>query len=436
MTNPIPAEILADPRYKAYRPRGIFRDFFHCHDEEICLDGPAGTGKSRAALEKIHICMSKYPNSRALMVRKTRESLTQSAMVTFEKFVIPDNDTVKFRTAEQEYRYINGSVVVLGGMDKASKVLSSEYDLIYVQEATELSDEDWETLITRNRYGVMPYNQLFGDCNPVHPTHWLNQRMLASKIRRFKSEHKDNPLYWDDDEKKWTLKGLDYLKKLDNLTGVRYKRLRLGLWVAAEGMIYDEWDASVHRTLSTQANIQSEWRRVWTIDFGFTNPMVFQAWAISPTGAAYRYFEIYHTKMLVEDLAAILKIWKRNNSEPDPEAIVCDWDAEGRATLERHLGMQTTPASKNVLEGIEAVKSRFRQKSLFFVRDSLYEKDYDLDEAKKPLCTEDEIEGYEWEEGKKKEQPKKVDDHGCDATRYFVMYETDNSLNWSMGMRR
>ena len=67
--------------------------------------------------------MSKYKGARALMVRKTRTSLTQSAMVTFDKFVIPENDSVTWRTGEQEYRYVNGSVVVIGGMDKSIKII-------------------------------------------------------------------------------------------------------------------------------------------------------------------------------------------------------------------------------------------------------------------------------------------------------------------------
>lgn len=426
-----PVNVLTDPRYKAYEPHGAVKDIFYCKEPEVCADGAAGTGKSRGILEKMHLCMSKYPGSRSLIVRKTRESLTQSAMVTFEKFVIPENNTVKFRTAEQEYRYVNGSVVVLGGMDKASKVLSSEYDFIYVQEATELTEEDWETLVTRNRYGVMPYNQMVADCNPSFPTHWLNQRMAKGKVIRIHTDHKDNPLYYYDGD--WTEKGLAYLSKLDALTGVRYKRLRLGIWCSAEGMIYDLWDANKYLVTVDQAKIQHDWRRVWTVDFGFTNPFVLQAWAISPDDKAYRFFEFYHTKTLVEDAAALIKIWQRNNNEPNPEAIVCDWDAEGRATLERHLGIATTAANKNVLEGIEAVKSRMKNNQLFYVRDAGYEKDWDLDEAKKPTCSEEEIEAYEWDDAKKKEQPKKIDDHGMDATRYFASYVMDNSLNWSRG---
>jgi phage terminase large subunit len=205
-------------------------------------------------------------------------------------------------------------------------------------------------------------------------------------------------------------------------------------------MIYEEWDADVH--LIPHKDPPKEWRRVWVVDFGYTHPLCFQSWAIDPNGTAYRYFEIYQTHLLVEDLAALITIWRRNNKEPEPEAIVCDWDAEGRATLERHLETNTTPANKNVLEGIEAVKSKLKVRedtgkpAIMLMRDSLYAVDPDLSEAKLPTCTEEEVEGYEWDDVKKKEQPKKIDDHGCDDVRYLAMYETDNTLNWSRGRGR
>jgi len=128
-----PDRILSDPRYRVFRPYGAANDFLYCKDPEVLFCGPAGTGKSRTALEKLHLCAMKYPGSRHLIVRKTRASLTQSAMVTYDKHVLSEDSGVRFRTAEQEYRYRNGSVIALGGMDKSSKVLSSDYDLIYPQ---------------------------------------------------------------------------------------------------------------------------------------------------------------------------------------------------------------------------------------------------------------------------------------------------------------
>lgn len=433
-----PKTLLNDPRYRSYQPYGASLDVFYDKADEVLICGPAGTGKSRGVLEKFHLCASKYPGMRALMVRKTRTSLTQSAQVTYEKFVIPDNGSVKWRTAEQEYRYANGSVIVVGGMDKASKVLSSDYDMIYAQEGTELNEEDWETLITRCRNGVMPYNQLIGDCNPNKPRHWLNLRRKEGITSYHKSIHEDNPRLFDHLKMEWTPDGVAYINKLDKLTGVRKKRLRYGIWAAAEGMIYeDEWDYESH--VINRFRVPLSWRRFWVVDFGFTNPFVWQAWALDEDDNAYLFSEIYQSKLLVEDAAMLIKRWKRLEGEPFPEALICDWDAEGRATLERHLGFDTVAADKNVLEGIEAVKTKMRKKengkpSLYIMRDSLQEMDWDLKDSGKPICTADEIDGYEWDNKKTKEQPIKVDDHGCDGMRYFCKHIDGGNGFWTRGM--
>ena len=49
-----------------------------------------------------------------------------------------------------------------GGLDKVSKIMSAEYDVIYVQEATELLEDEWEHLTTRLRRAAMPYQQIIG----------------------------------------------------------------------------------------------------------------------------------------------------------------------------------------------------------------------------------------------------------------------------------
>lgn len=146
-------------------PYGANREIFRCRDCEALLAGPAGTGKSRAALEKLHLCALKYPGMRGLMVRKTRASLTQTGLVTFQEKVLHELDNVEWRTQEQEFRYSNGSRIVVAGLDKPSKVMSSEYDIAYVQEATELTENDWESITTRLRNGMVPYQQIMADCN-------------------------------------------------------------------------------------------------------------------------------------------------------------------------------------------------------------------------------------------------------------------------------
>lgn len=420
-------------RAKEFEPRGAALAVFTNKAPEVLLAGPAGTGKSRAALEKLHLCALKYAGMRGLMVRKTRRSLTQAAMVTFEKLVLDPVEGVQFRTTTQEYRYPNGSVIIVAGLDKASKVMSQEYDMAYIQEATELTEDDWESLTTRLRNGVMPYQQLIADCNPDAPTHWLKHRADEGRTVMLESSHEDNPSLWDDVARDWTDSGRSYIGKLDHLTGVRYQRLRRGQWVAAEGVVYDGWDRALH--LVNPFSIPPDWARYWVIDFGYTNPFCWQAWAEDPDGRLYRYREIYRTQRLVEDHARdILAVTK---GEPRPRAIICDHDAEGRATLVRYLGMTTTPAKKTVTDGIQAVQSRLKVQGdgrprLFLVRDALVERDDALDENKKPVCTEEEIDGYVWDtsNGRKKgEEPVKDNDHGMDCMRYMVAHR-DLGRRW------
>lgn len=338
-----------------------------------------------------------------------------------------------------KYRYPNGSVLVVGGLDKASKVMSSEYDGIFVQEAIELTEAEWEALTTRLRNGVWPVQQLLADTNPDAPHHWLKQRINKGLTAEWFSRHEDNPVLWNKSAQQWTPQGAAYMEKLEALSGVRYHRLRRGKWVAAEGVIYEGWSRDLHlidgipvadETKVDSAGVPLDWPRYWSVDFGYTNPFVWQAWAIDPDGRAYRYHEIYRTQRLVEDHAKdILKV---TLGEPRPVAIICDHDAEDRATLERHLGMYTMPAKKAVSAGIQAVASRLKvvgdgKPRLFMVRDSLVDRDLTLDEKKLPLCSEEEIDAYVWDtsngtkkDAKKGEQPVKKDDHGMDAMRYMV----------------
>lgn len=436
----MPGATSALPKRHRFKPYGAAKTLFECRDAEVLLSGPAGTGKSRACLQKLHLAALKYPGMRGLIVRKTAVSLTSTALVTWKEHVVAEGIDAGLLSwyggSQQEpaqYTYNNGSRITVGGMDKATRIMSSEYDLVYVQEAIELTLDDWEALTTRLRHGRLPYQQIFADTNPDRPTHWLRRRAVDGAVTMLESRHEDNPVYFDA-QGNMTEAGLAYISKLDALTGVRKDRLRYGRWVAAEGIIYEEFDAELH--LVEPFPIPLHWSRYWTVDFGFTNPNVIQRWAEDPDGRLYLYAEQYYTKKTVDqhasDTLAQVTDDEGNWIEPKPVAIICDHDAENRATFEREIGLSTTPATKTVLDGIEAVQMRLRpthdqdgnlKPRLFILRGALWRKDPDLEAARKPTCTEEEIAGYIWDVGggkNPKEQPLKQDDHGMDALRYMV----------------
>lgn len=429
---------MTTPVIHRYRPRGACRDVFTCKRDEILLSGPAGTGKSRACLEKLHVMALKYPGMRGLIVRKTLASLGSTALVTWREKVaavaIETGVVMFYGGSPQEaaqYRYDNGSTITIGGMDKATKIMSSEYDVVYVQEATELTLSDWDHITTRLRNGKIPYQQIIADCNPDRPTHWLNERCNSGRTLKLESRHEDNPTLVNDDGT-YTISGLSYLSKLDALTGVRRQRLRFGLWVAAEGIVYEDYDPVIH--LIDQRPIPDDWARYWVIDFGYTNPFVLQWWAEDHDGRLYMYREIYMTGKLTEDHAktALAQVTDRrgNWTEPKPVAIICDHDAEDRATFTKHTQLPTTAAKKGKTKGIQVTQARFKvQKDgkprIYFMRDTVVKRDTSLSDVGKPTSTVEELTGYVWPDGKtgdKAEEPVKEDDHGMDDMRYMCAH--------------
>lgn len=416
--------------------RGAALALGRCRDFEVCLDGPAGTGKTVGALFKIHMLLTKYPGARWLLARKYSTDLAGAAVQTYRNMLDPREGVRHFGGSKFEpaaFRYPNGSSLIVAGLDKPEKVKSKDYDGAFINEATECSEEDAEFVLSRLRYGVCPYPQLVMDVNPGPPSHWLNQRMNAGKTTRLLSRHQDNPRYFDAATKDWTEEGHRYIFGiLEKLTGVRYARLRLGLWAAAEGTVYeDTWDRA--RNVIARFAIPKEWPRYLAIDFGFTKPFACLWAAQDPDGRLFVYRQIYQTKTLVEDHARQIKAvsrWGEAGGEPLPRAIICDHDAEDRATLERHLGLATIPAHKAVSSGLQAVASRLKaagdgKARVAVLGGGLVELDRDLAAAKKPTCLEDEPESYVWDTSggaARGEQPKKENDHAMDALRYLVAY--------------
>jgi hypothetical protein len=229
-----------------FAPRGAVRDLWTSRDPETIIAGPAETGKTYGCLHWLDACMWKYPGAQAAIVRKTYNSAIASVVQTYERKVLGANSPVRPYGGDrpQWYDYPNHSRVWVGGMDNPGKVLSSERDIIYANQAEELTLDDWETLRTRatGRAGNMPYARSVGDCNPGPPQHWILQRERDGRLRVLHSRHEDNPSLYDD-HAALTDQGRATMAVLDSLTGVRYQRLRLGLWVSAEGTVYELKDA-------------------------------------------------------------------------------------------------------------------------------------------------------------------------------------------------
>ena len=301
---------------------------------ELLLEGSAGTGKTRALLEWVNYLCEKYAGIRVLMLRQTRESLTESVLVEWESEVLwPGHPAIhgsSSRNTRQNYHYPNGSHVVVGGLDKPAKTFSTQYDVIVVFEAREITADTWEWLARANRNFKMPWQMRVADTNPAGEFHWLNthfpqgfrkvpDRHKRDKRLRMLSRHEDNPSYFDHKKGTWTKNGEAYvLGILAKLTGARRANLYEGKWASEEGIIYEDWDPAVHM-IDAEDMPEPKWY-FGAYDKGLRHPGCLQIWAVNDQ-RMYRVLEIYKTGETSDWWAE--QVMAANEDFP-LSALVCD----------------------------------------------------------------------------------------------------------------
>lgn len=416
---------------REYVLRGAALEIQSCADPEIAIEGAAGTGKSLAVLYKLHRLAQQYRGARLLICRQTRESLTESALVTFERDILGEGHPLTFgayRPSRHSYRYtMTGSEIIIAGMrqagkDQRAKIMSTDFDLIYVQEAPEILEMDYEKLTTRLRNNKMPYQQIILDLNPDVPLHWIYRRETSKKLRLFHSYHKDNPSLWNGTD--WTPEGKIYLERLSRLTGVQRARFFEGKRAMAEGLIYgDVWDdGAVDGNVTELAEYvpDENLQVLWGVDDGYagaidetgyytaeSHPRAFLLAQIHNDGTICIFNESYAIKKLSN--VHVKQVLELPYSKP-VGAAVDKSAAELRGMLHSsEFGIYTRETPSKVDESIKVLR-RFLAKDENGKRRVLVH----------PRCRNlrMEMSMYRYEVGT--ETPIKQFDHGCDALRYLV----------------
>lgn len=397
-----------------YVPYGGNAEAIYSHEPEVILSGPAETGKTLADCWKAHLICSKYAGAQGAMIRKTQTSVYGSVIQTYER-VIDGAPITKYGGEKPEkYIYPNGSVIWVGGMDNKDRVLSSERDFIMTCQTEEFTLDDWEYLTTRTtgRSAVIPYPQLFGDCNPAGSMHWIQQRTKAGHLKLIHTTHRDNPTLYNRDGS-LTKQGERTVSRLSALSGVRRKRLFEGIWATAEGAVYDNFDTSIHVKTRPDTDF-----KIWYLaqDEGYTNPAVILLVGEDGDGRIHISREWYERGKLQSVVVSQAKTW---TDEKGVQLSAVDDSANGLIAELINAGVPAMAAGKgDVLSGIQRVQDRLKVQG-----DGLPRLTIDPD----CVNTINEFESYVWKKtanGISKDEPQKENDHAMDAIRYL-----DTALN-------
>jgi len=391
----------------------------------ILFDGGSRSGKTALIIEYLVKRAFQFPRSRQLIARKCRAHAKTSIWGDTVKQYLAGNIPRRFyklQETELSAVFFNGSQIVIGGLDDAErteKILGNEYITVFLNEATQLSWETVQMAMTRlaqrctDASGRFAVPKLILDCNPRGPRHWLHyvgvRQLDPSSEEPLPDAAKWARLNWSAYDNKGHLPP-EYLAALESLPELMRDRMLNGVWRSNEGAVYSEFDEDIH--VKDAIAPPADWRRLRAIDFGYTNPFVCLWGAVDPDGRLHIYREHYKAATRTAEHAEIIK---RLSGQERYFATVADHDAADRAELES-LGIRSDPASKGVLAGIQAVKSRLALQGdgrprIYFSR------------SLRSLLSE--IYNYRWETRREgvnaREEPVKLDDHAMDALRYMVM---------------
>lgn len=281
-----------------------------------------------------------------------------------------------------------------------------------------------------NLYPQSVFNQLmarmsvkgakcFCNCNPDSPYHWFytdyitNDDIKDKKIWHFLME--DNL-------------SLDpgYIESLKQMyTGVWYDRMIRGLWVAAEGRIYDMFDPKVHM-IDTKAFIASLGCHPLAIrwyvgcDYGTSTVMSWGLYAKLPAGTILKVREYYYDAVKTKaqktdyEFATEFVEWLQGTK---PYAVFVDPSAASWKTELMRRGYMVLNANNDVINGIRRVATMLNTHRYYI--------------DKSCVNTEKEYVSYVWDSTAQRagrDKPVKEHDHTCDTDRYVLYTESLNGL--------
>jgi phage terminase large subunit len=429
---------------------------------EYLIEGAGGTGKTRGCAEVLWAIASEFPGIRILVVRETRESLTESFCKTLEQDVLVPGDPALrgasrnnrhsyiVRKRDDDGRPIEGlpcSEIVLGGMDNEDNLFSTDYDIVYFVQAEQTTLEKWSKFRRALRnWGNerMRLQLLIADVNPDAPDHFLNQRADDGHMIRLLSKHEDNPRWYNADTDTWSEEGEAYIDSLDSMPeGPTKDRLRWGKWSSTEGAVWPEFRPALHLI---EKPIETPKWYFAAKDWGFTAPGCLIVWGVDGEGRMYAMAEWYMTGKTLDwwceraceaDAEFNLLSGVYDPARPDAGESFNQALAGRRGSklsgIFRPAINRRSSSGKGDLSGIDLVRQRLvpaadGKPRIFWLKDALrHAPDPSLQSRGLPWCNVQEIPRWRYialADGRpnREHTDPACADHGCDVDRYAASF--------------
>jgi PBSX family phage terminase large subunit len=251
-------------------------------------------------------------------------------------------------------------------------------------------------------------SKVFFNCNPKGPYHKFKTELIdKAKEKLILYLH-----FTMDDNLTLSERIKERYRRM--YSGVFYQRYILGLWVNAEGLIYDMFDKVKHVVkLKSEFRYQEYWV---SCDYGTQNPFALGLWGRS--GLTWYKIKEYHydgrkkavqktDEEYLQDLEEFVADVAATGAKV--RRIIIDPSASSFITLLKQNKWAVKKAKNDVLDGIRNMATALHKGWIKYSEDCIH--------------TFREFSSYMWDEKKQErgeDAPKKEHDHHMDGDRYFV----------------
>ena len=353
----------------------------------VVYQGSSRSGKTYSILQLLILKKSfEEKDGVFTIVRKTMPSLKASAMRDF--FEILRNEGLyeeRFHNKTESTYILNGNLFEFVSLDQPQKKRGAKRTYLFINEANELSLEDWIQLSIRTE------KQIFIDYNPSMEEHWIYDLVIPRKDCTFiQSTYLDNIEFLPEE----VVREIENLKNID----ANYWRVYgLGLPGQIRGMIFTNWDEV------DEFPEDCKWV-AYGLDFGFTNDPTALIKVGLSGGDLWLDELIYNRGLTNQDIAK----WMGELGLRWVDEVIADNQPKCIYEIKKEgYNVQATFKGKDsILAGLD-IMQRFR-----------------IHITKRSLNLLREFKNYKWKEdmsGKATNEPIDKFNHGIDGVRYVCL---------------
>lgn len=379
-------------------------EFITTPEKEVLFVGGRGNGKTRSLCIKL-IQQASIQGNLCLLVRKNLSHLKISTL----RMLLEDDGSLAALLPPTSYvhnkndrtiKLNNGGTIIYTGCDDPMSIRSINAGDVFVDEATQLDEEEWMELLMRAGRNDMGSGGLYAATNPSNQAHFLYRRFITQNdnTRKLIKASSFENIFLPDTQIKW----------LNNLSNIEKERYTSAEWVATDKMIYKMWDREKHtKTLEMNKYCDNIVRWCISMDFGYTNPTAILLCGFGKDGTIY-VFDSWcksnkRQSSIIKQVGEYVNIIKEL-SEEDPVVIV---DPSAASLIAECIaqGFTAIKANNKVEMGISRVQDKLANEKML------------INNTCDKMIVE--FDSYSYDEAGK---PVKILDHCMDALRYATSY--------------